>query len=110
MAVAGGKIWRSRSSTPGSEVELDSAESALLFGCHLQARGARLLDDGEVFYVPKDVRIGPRGASARPGLGTSTSSSVRPPARASRAGAYGSCAADLDVGGIAPGLQQRPRN
>jgi hypothetical protein len=45
-------------------VELDSAESALLFGCHLQVRGARLLEDGEVFYVPKDVRIGPRGASA----------------------------------------------
>ena len=49
---------------PESEVELDSAESALLFGCHLQARASRLLADGEVFYVPKDVRIGPRGASA----------------------------------------------
>jgi hypothetical protein len=23
-----------------------------------------LLEDGEVFYVPKDVRIGPRGATA----------------------------------------------
>ena len=45
-------------------MELDSAESALLFACHLQVSGARLLDDGEVFYVPKDVRIGPRGASA----------------------------------------------
>ena len=64
MAVAGGEDLEIEIVHPDSEVELDSAESALLFGCHLQVRGARLLDDGEVFYVPKDVRIGPRGASA----------------------------------------------
>ena len=64
MAVAGGEDLEIEILHPGSEVELDSAESALLFGCHLQARGARLLEDGEVFYVPKDVRIGPRGATA----------------------------------------------
>ncbi|RPH71884.1 MAG: hypothetical protein EHM78_05555 [Myxococcaceae bacterium] len=64
MAVAGGDDLEIDIVHPGSEVELDSAESALLFGCHLQVRGARLLEDGEVFYVPKDVRIGPRGASA----------------------------------------------
>jgi len=64
MAVAGGEDLEIEILHPTSEVELDSAESALLFGCHLQARGARLLDDGEVFYVPKDVRIGPRGATA----------------------------------------------
>ena len=64
MAVAGGEDLQIEILHRDSEVELDSAESALLFGCHLQVRGARLLDDGEVFYVPKDVRIGPRGASA----------------------------------------------
>lgn len=64
MAVAGGEDLEIEILHPASEVELDSAESALLFGCHLQARGARLLDAGEVFYVPKDVRIGPRGATA----------------------------------------------
>ena len=64
MAVAGGEDLEIDIVHPGSEVELDSAESALLFGCHLQVRGVRLLEDGEVFYVPKDVRIGPRGASA----------------------------------------------
>jgi hypothetical protein len=64
MAVAGGEDLEIEIVHTGSEVELDSAESALLFGCHLQTRGARLLEDGEVFYVPKDVRIGPRGASA----------------------------------------------
>jgi hypothetical protein len=64
MAVAGGEDLEVDILHSGSEVELDSAESALLFGCHLQVRGARLLEDGEVFYVPKDVRIGPRGASA----------------------------------------------
>ncbi len=64
MAVAGGDDLEIDIVHSGSEVELDSAESALLFGCHLQVRGARLLEDGEVFYVPKDVRIGPRGASA----------------------------------------------
>jgi hypothetical protein len=64
MGVAGGEDLEIEIVHPGSEVELDSAESALLFGCHLQVREARLLDDGEVFYVPKDVRIGPRGASA----------------------------------------------
>jgi hypothetical protein len=64
MAVAGGEDLEIDILHRQSEVELDSAESALLFGCHLQVRGARLLEDGEVFYVPKDVRIGPRGASA----------------------------------------------
>ena len=64
MAVAGGEDLEIAIVHPDSEVELDSAESALLFGCHLQAREARLLEDGEVFYVPKDVRVGPRGASA----------------------------------------------
>jgi hypothetical protein len=64
MAVAGGDDLEIAVVHPQSEVELDSAESALLFGCHLQARESRLLADGEVFYVPKDVRIGPRGVSA----------------------------------------------
>lgn len=64
MAVAGGEDLELAIVHAGSEVELDSAESALLFGCHLQVRGARLLEDGEVFYVPRDVRVGPRGASA----------------------------------------------
>ncbi len=64
MAVAGGDDLEIEILHRDSEVELDSAESALLFGCHLQVRGGRLLEDGEVFYVPKDVRIGPRGASA----------------------------------------------
>jgi hypothetical protein len=64
MAVAGGEDLEIAIVHPDSEVELDSAESALLFGCHLQARQARLLEDGEVFYVPRDVRVGPRGASA----------------------------------------------
>jgi hypothetical protein len=64
MGVAGGEDLEFDILHPESEVELDSAESALLFGCHLQVREARLLDDGEIFYVPKDVRIGPRGASA----------------------------------------------
>jgi len=64
MGVAGGEDLEIEIVHPESEVELDSAESALLFACHLQVRGARLLEDGEVFYVPKDVRIGPRGASA----------------------------------------------
>ncbi|HVP62245.1 MAG TPA: hypothetical protein VMT11_16925 [Myxococcaceae bacterium] len=64
MTVAGGEDLEIEILHPESEVELDSAESALLFGCHLQVRGARLLEEGEVFYVPRDVRIGPRGASA----------------------------------------------
>jgi hypothetical protein len=64
MAVAGGEDLEIAITHPHSEVELDSAESALLFACHLQVRGGRLLEDGEVFYVPKDVRIGPRGATA----------------------------------------------
>jgi hypothetical protein len=64
MEVAGGEDLEIEIVHPESEVELDSAESALLFACHLQVSGARLLEDGEVFYVPKDVRIGPRGASA----------------------------------------------
>jgi len=64
MAVAGGEDLEIEIVHQDSEVELDSAESALLFGCHLQVRGARPLENGEIFYVPKDVRIGPRGASA----------------------------------------------
>ena len=64
MAVAGGEDLQIAVVHPESEVELDSAESALLFGCHLQTRQSRLLADGEVFYVPRDVRVGPRGASA----------------------------------------------
>ncbi len=64
MAVAGGEDVEIAITHPQSEVELDSAESALLFACHLQVRGPRLLEHGEVFYVPKDVRIGPRGATA----------------------------------------------
>jgi hypothetical protein len=64
MAAAGGEDVEVAITHPTSEVELDSAESALLFACHLQVRQGRLLEDGEVFYVPKDVRIGPRGATA----------------------------------------------
>ena len=64
MSVAGGDDLEIEVLHQDSEVELDSAESALLFGCHLQVRAGRLLEDGEVFYVPKDVRIGPRGATA----------------------------------------------
>ena len=64
MAAAGGEDVEIAITHPNSEVELDSAESALLFACHLQVRQSRLLEDGEVFYVPKDVRIGPRGATA----------------------------------------------
>jgi hypothetical protein len=64
MAAAGGEDVEIAITHASSEVELDSAESALLFACHLQSRQARLLEDGEVFYVPKDVRIGPRGATA----------------------------------------------
>jgi hypothetical protein len=69
MAAAGGEDVEIAITHPHSEVELDSAESALLFACHLQVSGARLLDDGEVFYVPKDVRIGPRGATATASTG-----------------------------------------
>ena len=64
MAAAGGEDVEIAITHATSEVELDSAESALLFACHLQVRQARLLEDGEVLYVPKDVRIGPRGATA----------------------------------------------
>jgi len=64
MGAAGGEDLEIAITHPTSEVELDSAESALLFACHLQVRQARLLEDGEVFYVPKDVRIGPKGATA----------------------------------------------
>ena len=64
MATAGGEDVEIAITHPNSEVELDSAESALLFACHLQVRQSRLLEEGEVFYVPKDVRIGPRGATA----------------------------------------------
>ena len=86
MAVAGGDDLEIDIVHPGSEVELDSAESALLFGCHLQVRGARLLEDGEVFYVPKDVRIGPRGASASARTGYKYVV-ARPPAQPASGGA-----------------------
>ena len=81
MAVAGGEDLELEIVHQTSEVELDSAESALLFGCHLQVRGGRLLEDGEVFYVPKDVRIGPRGASATARTGYKYIV-ARPPAQA----------------------------
>lgn len=48
-----------------AEVELDSAESGVLYACMLQARENRLLHPDEVFYVPKDIRVGPFGASAK---------------------------------------------
>ena len=88
MGVAGGEDLEIGIVHPESEVELDSAESALLFACHLQVRGARLLDDGEVFYVPKDVRIGPRGASASSRTGYKYVV-ARPPCRARSLAAYG---------------------
>ena len=47
-----------------ADVELDSAESAVLFACMLQARENRILRDGEVLYVQRDIRVGPYGASA----------------------------------------------
>src|SRR5262249_61219120 len=86
MAVAGGEDLEVEIVHPDSEVELDSAESALLFGWHLQVRGARLLEDGEIFYVPKDVRIGPRGASATARTGYKYGV-ARPPPQALTGGA-----------------------
>lgn len=48
-----------------SDVELDSAEAAVLYACMLQVRENRLLEEGEVLYVPKDIRVGALGASAK---------------------------------------------
>ncbi|MGO9065402.1 MAG: hypothetical protein ACLQIH_11800, partial [Myxococcaceae bacterium] len=64
MAMLGGEDVEIALSNPDAEVELDSAESALLFACMLQVRENRFLADGELFHVPKDVRVGARGASA----------------------------------------------
>jgi hypothetical protein len=64
MATLGGEDVEIALSNPDAEVELDSAESALLFACMLQVRENRFLEDGELFHVPKDVRVGARGASA----------------------------------------------
>jgi hypothetical protein len=64
MATLGGEDVEISLSKPDAEVELDSAESALLFACMLQVRENRFLADGELFHVPKDVRVGARGASA----------------------------------------------
>jgi short-subunit dehydrogenase len=61
MTAAGGEDVAIAITHTSSEVELDSAESALLFARHLQTRQGRLLEDGEVFYVPKDVRVGLAG-------------------------------------------------
>jgi hypothetical protein len=64
MATLGGEDVEIALERPEAEVELDSAESALLFACMLQVRENRFLADGELFHVPKDVRVGARGASA----------------------------------------------
>ncbi len=64
MATLGGEDVEIALSNPDADVELDSAESALLFACMLQVRENRFLADGEMFHVPKDVRVGARGASA----------------------------------------------
>jgi len=64
MATLGGEDVEIALERPEAEVELDSAESALLFACMLQVRENRFLGDGELFHVPKDVRVGARGASA----------------------------------------------
>ena len=64
MATLGGEDVEIAISNPDADVELDSAESALLFACMLQVRENRFLADGEIFHVPKDVRVGARGASA----------------------------------------------
>src|SRR6185369_5252212 len=74
MGVAGGEDLEIDILHPESEVELDSAESALLFGCHLQVREARLLDDGEIFYVPRTCASVRAARARRRGPGTSTSS------------------------------------
>ena len=64
MAAMGGEDVEIALENPDAEVEVDSAESALLFACMLQVRENRFLGDGEMFHVPKDVRVGARGASA----------------------------------------------
>jgi len=64
MTTLGGEDVEIAVANPQAEVELDSAESALLYACMLQVRENRFLADGELFHVPKDVRVGPRGASA----------------------------------------------
>jgi hypothetical protein len=64
MATLGGEDVEIALANPDAEVEVDSAESALLFACMLQVRENRFLTDGELFHVPKDVRVGARGASA----------------------------------------------
>jgi hypothetical protein len=64
MATLGGEDVEIALANPDAEVEVDSAESALLFACMLQVRENRFLADGELFHVPKDVRVGARGASA----------------------------------------------
>jgi hypothetical protein len=64
MATLGGEDVEIALTNPDAEVEVDSAESALLFACMLQVRESRFLADGELFHVPKDVRVGARGASA----------------------------------------------
>ncbi len=69
MGTLGGEDVEIALANPRAEVELDSAESALLFACMLQVRENRFLADGELFHVPKDVRVGPRGASATSRMG-----------------------------------------
>ncbi len=64
MATLGGEDVEIAVENPDADVELDTAESALLFACMLQVRENRFLADGELFHVPKDVRVGARGASA----------------------------------------------
>ncbi|MGO9832220.1 MAG: hypothetical protein ACLPJH_18975 [Myxococcaceae bacterium] len=64
MATLGGEDVEIAVVDAEADVELDSAESALLFACMLQVRENRFLGDGELFHVPKDVRVGARGASA----------------------------------------------
>ena len=64
MATLAGEDVEIALTNPDAEVEVDSAESALLFACMLQVRENRFLVDGELFHVPKDVRVGARGASA----------------------------------------------
>ena len=64
MSTLGGEDVEIAVTNPDAEVEVDSAESALLFACMLQVRENRFLADGELFHVPKDVRVGARGASA----------------------------------------------
>jgi hypothetical protein len=69
MSTLGGEDVEIALAHADAEVELDSAESALLFACMLQVRENRFLADGELFHVPKDVRVGARGASATSSTG-----------------------------------------